>query len=76
MTEVAQGIASGDEIEGRPDRCFQGLFGPNPDTPQVCLDLAERLLDRIEVRRVARQKLSISERVQHVKRAGHVPRRL
>jgi hypothetical protein len=44
------------ELETISDGFFQSLAGACSHPPQVCLELAPRLLDGREVRRVSRQK--------------------
>ena len=53
MAEVAAGITGGNAIDRGSNRGFQRLLGARSHPTDVRLDLAERLLNRVEVRGVA-----------------------
>src|SRR5215216_3586990 len=55
MLKVAPNLFGTDRRECRTQRFYQSFFCPSPNLAHKPLDLAERLFDRIEVRRVGWQ---------------------
>src|SRR5579872_4144452 len=52
MAEVAGSIAGGDQIDRLTDGGLQGFLGSCPQPPEIRLELAERVLNWVEVGRV------------------------